>query len=107
MSILRLFAGRSLAIIGLTRISDILSNMKDEPGFKKAYKMRRICKCWQLLGQPMSSCSAPVGFRYNTLFVKCKDSIWAQELSMMKDQICDKLKPCLKDIKIDKMVFHI
>lgn len=81
--------------------------MENEPGFKKACRMREICRCWALLGQPMNSCSVPVGLRYGTLFIKCKDSIWAQELSMMKNQIYDKLKPALKDIKIDRMIFHI
>ncbi|GMT43947.1 MAG: hypothetical protein IEMM0003_0766 [bacterium] len=104
MPVLRKYDLRNMA--ELIHISAILDDLSKTPQIKKVWDFKRIADSWKTIGSPMSSCSSPKRFENGILYIKCKDGIWAQELSMIKEKILAKLNG-LQEIKIKEIRFYI
>ncbi len=104
MSVLRKHDSRNMA--ELIHISAILNDLSKTPQIKKVWDFKRIVGSWRTIGSPMNSCSSPTRFENGILYIKCKDGIWAQELSMMKEKILVKLNG-LQEIKVKEIRFYI
>jgi|GEM_PF-2714062 len=87
----------------LKHISVLLDEFKKTDEMQKISDFINIIDSWKVIGGSISSCSVPEKFENGCLYIKCKDGIWAQELSMMKEQILNKLnkinKKKIKDIR--------
>jgi predicted nucleic acid-binding Zn ribbon protein len=45
-----------------------------------------------MVGEQLATVATPVSERAGTLTIECTDSVWAQELDLMQDQLLDRLR---------------
>jgi len=59
------------------------------------------------VGERLASVAIPVSERSGTLTVECADSVWAQELDLMQDQLLDRLRTELGDRTPQALRFRV
>jgi predicted nucleic acid-binding Zn ribbon protein len=59
------------------------------------------------VGERLASVAIPVSERAGTLTIECADSVWAQELDLMQEQLLERLRADLGDRAPEALRFRV
>lgn len=86
-------------------LSQILEELLAHYELKEPLERYRSLVIWpEVVGERIAKVTKPVNIQNGVLLVKVKSAVWRMELTLMKQQIIDRLneslgKPVVKDIK--------
>jgi predicted nucleic acid-binding Zn ribbon protein len=60
-----------------------------------------------VVGERIAAVADPVSERDGTVLVACRDSVWAQELDLMQEQLLQRLRDRLGDDAPDSLRFRV
>ncbi|WP_169313125.1 DciA family protein [Acetonema longum] len=90
-------------------LKDILSGTLKQIGIKEKYNSQSVIVHWgSIVGQDIASQAYPTHVRNQILFVAASSPVWAHHLSMMKEQILEKIRQFTgqKQVSIKDIRFH-
>jgi len=88
-------------------ISQILEKLFRDPKLRPYFIEGAIATRWpQVVGEHIASVAKPVRYENGALFVKVASAAWRNELSMMSQEIIDKLNESFGRKEIDRIVFR-
>jgi predicted nucleic acid-binding Zn ribbon protein len=61
----------------------------------------------ELVGEQLAAAATPVSERAGTLTIECADSVWAQELDLMQDQLLERLRGSLGEQAPSALRFRV
>lgn len=95
----------------LFRLGGLVKDTLDHLGLRRQVLERQALTKWaQVVGPHNAAASAPENIRDGVMFVACKNSMWANELSLHKQRILSRLNKALggnvvKDIRFSARGF--
>ena len=91
-----------------TSIGSILPKVLENLGIKKGVEAHKSLVFWdKVVGKQIAKHTKPISVRKGTLFVKVEGSVWANELSLLKKKIINKLNKLMGYESIKDIVFKI
>jgi len=91
-----------------TSINSILPKVLENLGIKKGVEAHKSFVFWdKAVGKTIAKHSKPFSVKKGTLFVRVEGSVWANELSLMKKKIINKLNKMIGHESIKDIVFKI
>jgi hypothetical protein len=83
----------------MKRLGDVLGGV--EPGLKKRMSQVEALTRWpEIVGEELAKNTRPIKLSPELLTVGVTSSVWAQELTLRKFEIIEKVKPYLGEIDI-------
>jgi predicted nucleic acid-binding Zn ribbon protein len=61
----------------------------------------------EVAGEQLAKVAEPVADRGGTLTIECADSVWAQELDLMQEQLLERLRGELGELAPDSLRFRV
>lgn len=93
----------------LYSLKDILAGTLKQIGIKEKYHSQSVMVHWEsIVGRDIASQAYPTRVRNQILFVAVTSPVWAHHLSMMKEQILEKIRQFTgqKQVSIKDIRFH-
>jgi predicted nucleic acid-binding Zn ribbon protein len=70
--------------------------------------LAKLQSAWaEIVGEGIAAVASPVSEREGTVTVGCRDSVWAQELDLMQDQLLARLRDRLGDDAPQALRFRV
>jgi len=89
-------------------IGTILGDVIKRMGIKKKIEGNKVFKVWdEVVGDIIVKNTKAYFFKKGILFIGTTNSVWAQELSMMKQCLIKKINDCLKKEKVKDIRFKV
>lgn len=89
-------------------IGTILEDVVKGMGIKKKIEGNKVFKVWdEVVGDIIEKNTEPYFFKKGILFIGTTSSVWAQELSMMKQCLIKKVNDCFKKEKVKDIRFKV
>ena len=91
----------------MKQISNILDKIFRDPKLRPYFIEGAIATRWpRLMGPHIASVAKPTKYEDGVLFVKVVSAVWRNELSMMSQDMIDKLNKSFGHKEIDRIVFR-
>ena len=91
----------------MKQISHILDKIFRDPQLRPHFIEGAIATRWpRVVGQPIASVAKPVKYENGVLIVKVVSAPWRNELSMMSQDIIDKLNDSFGRREVERIVFR-
>lgn len=88
-------------------LGEIIRETVEKLGIKKRLEEVRVFEVWEeAVGLRVAANAQPHRIKNGKLFVSTVNPIWAQELSLLSENIREKLNECLGDEKIKEIYFQ-
>ncbi|MFO7809781.1 MAG: DUF721 domain-containing protein [Candidatus Delongbacteria bacterium] len=91
----------------IPRIDSVLNSLSSTN--TKLVKLKvivRVLKAWRsAVGEKLSKITEVIKFENEILYIKVKSSVWRNEFFHIENEIKEKLKKDLRNIKIKKIIF--
>ncbi len=82
----------------LNNIKATLEDTLERLGLKQGIENHKPLVCWkEVVGNKVASHTQPTRIRKGVLFVNASSSVWAQELSLVKKELTEKINKHLKN----------
>lgn len=93
----------------LTAVDAILSKVLARHGLERKVQQYRFVRHWEsIVGKNIAGISKPEAIHGRTLVVRVVSSVWAQELSFLKNDILQRLKPFLdRSQTVNEIIFKV
>jgi predicted nucleic acid-binding Zn ribbon protein len=89
-------------------IAEVLEKVLKKQGIAKKIYQYGVFDAWvEIVGETIGKRSRPVKMQGDTLVVAAKNSVWANELSMMKPEILKKIREYYPDAVINDIRFTV
>lgn len=89
-------------------ISDVLSRLLKRKPFSKRIEEQKALFCWdRAVGMEISKHTKPIYVRDGRLVVVTDDSVWMNELSLLKERIIEKLNSIIGENIIKDILFRM
>jgi predicted nucleic acid-binding Zn ribbon protein len=89
-----------------TRVDEILAQVLEKHGVHKQVRRVGILESWpEIVGEHLAGVTRVKGVDKDALFVEVRSSAWFTELSMLKQQVLDRVNSRLPDEPLDRIVF--
>lgn len=90
----------------IENIADVLDGALINLGLKKSIEKQKALIYWEkAVGGKIAGNTQAIKIKKQTLYVNTSSSVWAQELSLMKNQLIKKLNSCLGEEAIHDIRF--
>ena len=92
-----------------TPVTGILSKILAKHGLDQEIERYKFVQHWsEIVGEKVAAITKPECIRSNTLIVRVPNSTWAQELSFLKEDVLEKLRPFLtEDQEVSDVMFRV
>ena len=91
----------------MKQISHILDKLFRDPKLRPYFIEGAIATRWpRVMGQHIASVAKPIKYENGVLFVKVSSASWRNELSMMSQEIIDKLNDSFGRKEVERIVFR-
>ena len=91
-----------------TSINSILPKVLENLGIRGGVEAHKSFIFWdKAVGKTVAKHSKPFSVKKGTLFVKVENSVWSNELSLLKKKIINKLNKMIGNESIKDIVFKI
>ena len=85
----------------MEKINDVIKDVLINLGYKNLYYAGILKKNWKnIVGDLIASVSNPDRIERETLYIKCSNPAWKQELYFFKEEIIEKINLFFKDFEI-------
>ena len=92
----------------MERISSVLESVISNLGIKTKLERERLVVLWnEEVGENISRNARAVGCRGSTLLVEVSSSTWLQELSMMREDLLERLNASAGKNVLDGITFYL
>lgn len=73
-----------------------------------ATTLARVQQVWESVAGPtVAAAGTPVAERDGTLTIACSDAVWASELTMMSEQLLQRLTEALGEQSVERLRCHV
>ena len=88
-------------------IKEVLYNYLADTNFKEINEQINIETLWKNnVGKTISNNTKIISYKKGTLSIKTSNSIWRNELSLQKQDLINKIKEALPELKIKDITFR-
>jgi len=88
-------------------IDEILESLLPKSPFASGLRVQKVLESWsEIAGEEIARHSRAVGIERGVLVVQVENSVWAQELSLLKPQLLKKLEARLGEDGPKDVRFH-
>lgn len=91
---------------GPTRVDSVLSHVLEKHGMRRQVERIGLLERWpDIVGQPLARLTRVKGVDENALFVEVRSSALMMELSMLKDDVLERVNARLVEDPFERIVF--
>lgn len=88
------------------RLADLLKRSRQRPELRSKLSERRCLSAWpEAVGERIAAATRPVKMRDGTLTIAVKNSVWKNELGLMRSKIVEKLNAALGEPAVKRVRF--
>lgn len=88
-------------------LGNILETIFRDPELREQFLASLITTSWsRAVGKQIAEISEPLYFKDGRLFVKVKSAAWRQELSMMRQEIIERINRNIERNVVNEIVFR-
>jgi len=85
-------------------IGEIISRIVSRQGFEKGIKEGEVLEIWtEIGGKRIAEKTEPVALEQGILFVRVNDSAWRNELSLMSEELREKINEYFGEVRVDRI----
>ena len=93
---------------GMISIKEALEEFLKEKKWDKKIRGYNVVNYWEdFVGKEISRHSHPIKLQNRTLFLRVKNSVWANELNLRKGEIIEKINLSTKEETVSDILFKV
>lgn len=91
----------------MRKLSTVLDTLFNDPELKNHFYKGMVTSVWEdAVGERIASIAKPQVYSYGRLFVKVQSASWRNELTMMRQSICDRINEALGAQVVQTIIFR-
>jgi predicted nucleic acid-binding Zn ribbon protein len=91
---------------GPVRVDALLAHVLEKHGVRKTVERMGILDLWpEIVGERVADVTRVKGLDRDALFVEVRSSAWLMELSMLKNQVLEKVNARIEGEPLERIVF--